>query len=308
MPNHDTGTELSFNHSESPSAALAPALERGLTRAEVMRRLNDKLPTNDLGLPIYIYRTDLIPPSLFDYTTSIEDRTVLLETASVELDYFEGFPSQKDGLPFWNQLDFEPSSAYNAFIKYLGIGVINMDTATVRSPVRTFSAISQVTGLDPAALSELAHLYYWAARAKAHDMFMVASFHKQREQRALVVEDSQFRLSTTWLKKAQKRLEAIFEDEDELMDMKPKEVFDMMERLMKLQRISAGLPGNGPSTAENRDGPQNASMTVALRTIAQKAGEAASSVDETQDNTAQLMADPIAMGQLQELIIKTQAR
>ena len=134
---------------------------------QAVRDLTAILPKNDMGLPVGIYRTDLLPFHSYippkkqnssgngnlitigtdvqpvsdpmpapEQNGDIEERRVAgfpirqLEQAFVWLQYDEGFPALQDGRPFWDRLDFEPNEAYQAFQRYLTMhqGVMPSDT------------------------------------------------------------------------------------------------------------------------------------------------------------------------------------
>lgn len=272
-------------------------------RADVMRQLSAKLPTNALGLPEYIYRTDLIPGTLFGDEIGPDERVGILEAASVSLDYLEGYPSMPNGTAFWAKLDFEPLQEYQLFMEYLGVIRQEDDSGRLSSPVRTFEAVSRRTGRSEMELKDLAFLYYWQARVKAHDQFMVASFQKQREQRILLTEDSHFRKAKSMMLKLEAQLDGVLGDEDAMMDVKPERLLDMMERMMKMQRISLGLPANGGSTLKD-EGPKHASLTRQIQEIAKNAGEESQVSDEGANVIDAMLLDPENLEQLQALIVR----
>lgn len=125
-------------------------------RMEAMRALTLTLPMNEYGLPLAIYRSDLLPfdewedPALALSTKLAEDAEESVQlvenedgvfehpaltpsvihriagfpsthvvNASVALNYDEGYPAFDDGQTFWSQLHYEPAEAYEAFQRYL---------------------------------------------------------------------------------------------------------------------------------------------------------------------------------------------
>jgi hypothetical protein len=298
--------EESFNPITPDASKVSWSVGVVTTRVDVLRRLTDELSLNELGLPNYIYRSDLIPQTLFDPDVTEEERLNILQSASFDLDYSEGYPCQQDGTPLWSQLAFEPTNAYTVFLEYLGATRREDEEGRLVSPVRTFFNTSKVLAIPEAKLRDLSYLYYWPARAKAYDLFMIANFQKQRETRALFVEDDHFLKARRWMKKAEARLEDIFADDDLLFDMKPKEVFNMFKELMVLQRISAGLPANGP--AEGYQGVQGAGLQRAIQTIAKQVGEESRVQDSQKRSIADMLDDPESIAALQDLIIKANSK
>lgn len=300
---HDTDQDIVVRPAPNYNVAVVKS------RADVIRDLTARIPTNDLGLPHYIYRTDMIPSNLDDDDMDPEERVQILQMASFQLDYTEGYPTQPDGNPFWSQLPFEPMSAFTVFNLYLGEYGKDDGTGIISVQMRTFEHISKISGLSPAQLREMSYLYFWSARAKAQDQFTVACFHKQRERRALVLEDEHYRKSAKIMQALEKQAEKIFGDEDFFDEMKPKDVLDALEKFMKMQRLAVGLSTSGGSGDSSKDGsPKNASLQVVLRSIAEKAGERAQVMDETGDTLGQLLNDEAALTILQDLIIKAGAR
>lgn len=126
---------------------------------DAIRNLTSELPLNDYGLPVGIYRTDLlpfhdyVPPGTKDLAVAVVDAVVVddvpvveqegapsrdtevipadhiyrmagfptkgLTVAFMPLQYDEGFPAFGSGAPFWARLEYEPADAFAAFHKYL---------------------------------------------------------------------------------------------------------------------------------------------------------------------------------------------
>lgn len=122
---------------------------------DAIRNLTKELPLNDYGLPVGVYRTDLLP--FHDYvrpgskdlvvvevddsvaSPSVEQEgapatevavqehifrtagfpTKSLAIAFMPLQYDEGFPAFGNGGPFWSRLEYEPTDAFAAFHQYL---------------------------------------------------------------------------------------------------------------------------------------------------------------------------------------------
>ena len=272
-------------------------------RAETMKKIVNNLPLNDLGLPIFIYRSDMIPPDFFDDYGDERDRMRLLDVAAIHLDYMNGSPNLTNGLPIWSQLPFEGIQEFQLFLRYLGTVMLNQDSGNIVAPLRTLEAMANESGQSAEYLRELSVSYYWSYRARAHDLFMVASYHKQRETRAIFVENDQFAKTSKWLKRLEEKFEAMMEDEDIIYDIEPKKLFDMFMEMMKHQRVSVGLPANGRTSEDS--GPRNASMEVLMQDIAAKAGEKGRQTEEDDNLIDNLLENPAMLEQLQELIIQT---
>lgn len=183
-----------------------------------------------------------------------------LEYAFVPLTYSEGFPTLPDGLPFWDQLDFEPSDVYLAFRGYLDRG---------RMGARQLSSLEGAPDIPESVatlktLQESFHLYYWKFRARAYDMFELAALRRARERRALLLEDDHYFVAQRLMKVVKLYLMG-----DEFRDLlTPKVALDALKTVVQLQRISSGLPAHGPAEPDTKEPPAPAaSFEVILRNL-----------------------------------------
>lgn len=304
----------------SPLAEVANAIT---DKATILYNLNSQIPNTDIGLPEYIYRADLIPGDLndsnfdLDTNTSVEyytpeERSQILESAVVILDYSQGYPTFFDGEPFWSRMQHETPDAYRAFLAYLDLprdktykvthsdGSSNMQK--VSSPVRQLHILKDIVSIDTATLLTYCHIYYWPQRTRAFDLFQVASHSKLKEQRLTKIEDEHFHKATRYIELADHFLEGVFADPGE-HGLKPKEAMDLLIKMIQVQRVSVGAPAMGSAQKDPNALPQNASLEVVLRTIAQNAGVLKNA--NTEDNSVKaLLEDPDSLAVAQELIIK----
>jgi len=186
-----------------------------------------------------------------------------LVAAYVNLDYAEGYPTI-EGTPFWHQFAFEPSEAFLMFECYLHlaqagarqlIGVLH-SPMLMELPYRP--TVKQ--------LEELFHIYNWAQRTRAYDMFFAAHRRKERERRSFETEDVHYAMSARLLAVCDAYLTANTEELAETMS--PKAFIEFLKTAAQLQRISVGLNPNSPgSAAEMQAGT---SAEVIMRTIAEK--------------------------------------
>lgn len=298
-------------------------------KACTMQEINEAIPTNAYGLPEYIYRADMVP-NLDDLNTT--QRNEHLEMAILDLDYRQGFPALADGEPFWAQLPCEPDAAYRAFIAYidtprapgqrLGMAGVKLDTGqtaeqrkldtthplgptnTNQVPVRQLHLLGTIVGKPTSTLMECSYLFYWPQRVRAYDLFTIAIHRKRKEQRLMELEEDHYDMATSFIDSAKKQLEEWFAEPDE--KMKPKELIDLLSKMVQLQRISVGASPLGATNGKgNGDGdiPKNADLEVIMRTITQNAGVVVNK-DTSGDTTKLLLQDPEALHQAQELIIR----
>lgn len=289
--------------------ALAAAVTIPISeRARVMRELCESIPNNEYGLPTYLYRADLIPGGFESLPP--KEQNDYIDAATVELDYQQGFPVLPDGEPFWSTLPGEHPDAHRAFIHYLDMprqaakddrGQIGLAT-----PVRQLHLLKDMTGKSTSDLMGWCIMFYWPQRARAYDMFIMASHNKQKEYRLQEAENSHFGIATKFIEYAQTFLDGVFADPNKY-ELTPKEAMDLLVKMIQVQRLSLGVAPFGSSNGKGAGGsdalPQGASFEVILRQIAQNAGMA-TGTNKGSDVTRQLFDDPEALESAQELIIK----
>ena len=318
-----------FSPSEESTVLLPP--RAGFIRSVIKR---GKLPLNEYGLPEGIYRPDLLPSDPYAAATSVASTDAGSEEAApppsegdtlkasleptslavhgqqatdilladtrirvayVPLNHQEGFTSLPDGRPFWYRQDFEPVEAFAAFEVYLAQG---------REGVHQLFLLQEE--LDPGTkkalesvnLSELYHLYYWGWRAKAFDLFDSALRRRQRAIRAADMEDYHYLLSERML-----NMGIAFLQTDEFRDnLSPKVALDMIKQAMAGQRVSSGLPVNGPTGRE--DVEVVASLEVHMQQAAKERGEGGQVIDQDGINIEDM--DEEDAERVQSIILKAQ--
>lgn len=233
-----------------------------------------------------------------------------LAHAYVPLDYNEGFPTLPNGRAFWTIFDWEPLQAFQTFEAYLNQPRLHM------SGVRQLAIVSEDVAngynfdKDPSEVKALSYLYSWGPRAAAYDMFQTAAFSKQLEQRAFDTLDSQYLLAN----KLMLRLEEYLMDDSkdaEFWDlMNPKTAIDLLKTLTATQRVSVGLPANGPlpvSQQTGADSDKGKTLSVLFRSIAKQNNESAGGeISAAQDQGVLIKAleDPKTAELAQELVLK----
>jgi hypothetical protein len=201
-------------------------------RRTLIEQLSRTIPINPYGLPEFLYRPDLLDPTKFDhYPTALEARGLqqLLGSAILNLNYAEGYPSLPTGLPVWARLEWEEDEPYNIFNEYL-------EQPGVRT-IYGLQGISLDQGLEWFTLN------YWSWRAKAYDLYQAAHEQRMRVRRILKTEGSHYELAEKLLNQVRQRVAAFSEEELEAID--PIAAVNMMEKLVRVQRVSLGLPAAG---------------------------------------------------------------
>jgi len=238
-------------------------------RLSTFREISLKIPRNDFGLPEYMYRPDLIPADLF-HREPVEQASIL-GAAAVEINYYEGYPAFDNGASIWSQLEFEADSAFLLFKEYLTLG----DTRGARRLEDLAESSKIPQGNDLRQLRDFHTYYYWSARSRAYDLFMVAAHRKLREKRVLSIQDKHFLEAETLLARVLNYFQKTDENGDLVFmnELKPRDAMDMLDKLVKIQRISVGLPAHGLSSVDENGTAKNAETEVILRQIAQQSDD-----------------------------------
>ena len=237
-----------------------------------------------------------------------------LDPAFEWLNYDEGFPAQRAGLPFWSKLPYEPQAAYQTFERYLTMG------AHARDGNRSISALVQLhtnkqssEEETSALLSEIQHmyvLYYWKFRTAAYDMFRVAEHRRQMELRAVEVNNDHFFRA----QKLMRRLDTYLEDEELFWEeITPKTALELFRHLTSVQRLSAGMPAMSPAADGSGTGNVKSIEFYARQRAAeeredrtQETGADGLVIDGSTGLVERALADPETAGAAQSLIIKLQ--
>lgn len=271
---------------------------------DLMDQLNAALPLNEYNLPEYIFRPDMLDyvmitsvleqisttttsfPPAQDLAAGLEDISAMLDSAMMQVSYSEGYPTIGANIPFWNKMEFEPQEAYDAFIRYVELGGARK--------------LVDLEAFDINDLNEWNSLFFWSFRVTAFDLYRVVDHQRRRVQRMLLVEDDHYTRSS----KIMKKLDMYFENLDlsgDDVDLTPEKAVAMLEKLVKIQRVSVGLPANGESK-ENNEVRQDVNVNV-LMNRAQGSKKPETDGDDLIDI---LTDDPDLVDDAQDLIIRMQ--
>lgn len=202
-------------------------LPEGATKVDAIMALQKEIPQNEFGLPLFFYRSDLLPYDLSALSQHDADACV------VDLSYDEGYPTYNNGHVFWQQLPYERLEDFLLFQRFC-------DQAE-QTGVRTLHMLAHDNSVSLSRIQTLYHEYFWKARVRAYDLFQVASDRKLRERRARRLEDNHYTLAQDLMVK----LTAMLEQPDMFENMKGKEALECLRLLINIQRVSNGLPQNG---------------------------------------------------------------
>jgi len=284
-----------------PLAIKGVNLDLVRSRAELVEALTQNLPQNEYSLPKFIYRADLLDWRLFcgnspepkDQAESeiTEERyksmQEYLDAATLHLSYAEGFPALPTGEPLWARFPFEDTEHYAAFSAYC-----------VQPGARQ---THKLTKWPHDQVLCWYHEEYWGVRIRCYDMMAAIHAAKQRENRIMHCEDDHFLQAENMYN----RLKNMISDVDwSMLVDDPKTFVDVMERVVKLQRVSLGLSSMG--NVNDKRELRSESIEAVMRKIAEP--KALIPTGETEETEAfdvkQILKSPEALASAQELIIR----
>lgn len=235
----------------------------------------------------------------------------ILRMAFVDLRFTHGYPALPSGMPFWSKMDFEPGFSFAMFQIFLEQGTDGPRELFAIAEDKQLQELAKqgVAGYAGGMhgmlniLQEYYILHCWAPRARAFDLYREAAWRHQRLRKQITAEDKHFSIAGKLLQK----LEAYFESDKFVEEMTPKTAIDAFSKLVAVQRVSAGLPASGPLAANQQ--PEATSFEMILRNVALRQGAAQQSNGQgahthTREMLDQVLTDPTAAANLQEVIIR----
>jgi hypothetical protein len=261
------------------------------SRGEKVSQLARMIQTNDYGLPLYYIRSDLVDWTRIDSYGHISYDEI--EQAGEILDYEQGYPCLRKGSPFWTQLPHEPHQSYILFQEFLALDE--------HEGIRLLDTLAKQQQVPLENIREISLEYFWSARARSYDLFIVAAEAKKRETRTRKTENSHFSTAAGILDEIINRINT---EPALIKDMSGPDLFDLFEKMVKIQRLSLGLTGSNAST--NQQLPMNPGGTVEmiLRTLTKDNGLSEQAGENIQQRLAALMGDEETALRAQELVIR----
>lgn len=271
---------------------LYTTLPENASRGDLIQLLARQIPTNEFGLPIYIHRSDLLDSSGASHRGMISQEEA--DCATTLLYYNDGYPTLDTGAPFWVQMPHEPHLQHILFKQFLALNETD--------GIRLLDTLARNEQVPLEQIQEASKEFYWSARARAYDLFIVAAEAKKREALTRKTENSHYQQAGKILDRLAQKIEA---EADEFFDkLDPKQVLDTMEQYMKIQRLSLGLTGQNASTTNKEMAPAS-SVEVILRNLTKNIGSQGNAQGGSiQDRLALLMADEATALTAQELIVR----
>lgn len=279
------------------------------SKGDIFRKLNQAIALSDHHIPTHLYRADLIPLDIFQ--SPPQERQAILNAATLEVTFTHGYPAFGEVTPIWERLPCETEDAFNAFVVYL-----ELPEKTEGDNIRFLPLISHTTKIPVSKLADYCHIFYWHWRSRAYDLFIAASLRKQREMRIMSIEGKHFKMAEEALSKVMSlatmkldyELALAKPDKDGEVDMEGtarlKEIIDMADKLVAIQRVSVGLPAKGPATVDvNVNLPRNAPVQEVFKQIAKESVDDTDTLHRSEDVDA-LLQNPDDLASIQEMMIR----
>lgn len=234
-----------------------------------------------------------------------------LRSAFTHLTFDHGYPAMPNGMPFWHKLEFESGFAFAAFQFYLESGDKGPRELHLLSENAELHRVAEAQAgktLLPiellCQLREYFTLNCWQYRAKAFDLYKESAWRHQRLKRQSLAEDRHHTLAERLLE----QFATYFASPRFMDEMTPKVAIDALSKLVAIQRISLGLPASGPLPVNQAPNATSFEMIMREVATAQGAGQIGGArgnvAQHTKDMLDQVLLDPAAALNLQEVIIR----
>jgi hypothetical protein len=264
-------------------------LPEGISRGDAVALLSKDIGFNQYGLPEFFIRSDLLPLTAGTPITPYD-----IDAASVGLFYREGYPTTEAGTAFWNQLPHEPMAAFILLQKYIN----QAETHGIRQ--LELLAVEEDTELE--TLRQMSLEFFWSSRARAYDLFISAAEMKKRQFRTRKMESVHF-------DQAQSLMDGLMQkfnigDENWWDELSVKEAIEMMDVLVKIQRLSMGLTGANASSLPKNPLPDGASPQQIMEHLTKGSSMASRDTEGFMARLDEFLSDPESGMQVQDAIIR----
>lgn len=281
--------QVALPDTQAPAGPEILVFDEDATKGQIIYDLTQRIPLNEFGLPDFFFRSDLI------HGTSLDAEEI--DACTVGLFYMEGYPTLQDGTTFWNQLPHEPYAKYELFQAFLDqaddIGIRQLDLLAADKKKKLEDVV------------DASREFFWSARARAYDLFIVAAEAKKRQRRIMKMENSHFDLTGRLIGELQARF--INDEEGNwIEELNAKEAAEVLEMLVKIQRMSVGLTGQHASSTA-RDIGMGESSEAIIRKLAQGGGVNHASADKFGAMLQHMLEDPESGATIQAAILKVTA-
>jgi len=283
-------TSVNARQGTATSMGSCTLFREGAQLGDVVATLSKKTPANEYGLPIFFYRSDILASSNILQQGFIPDEDAT--AAIVPIAYEDGYPTMPNGTPWWYQMDHEPLPAYTLFKCFL--------EQAEQEGIRILANLAAQQNVPAEVMSQTSMEFYWTARARAYDLFIVAAEAKRREHRIRKTENYHFEQADKLLKPILDRFNS---NPDLVEGLSAMEMLEFFERLHKIQRTSLGLTGQQSST--NKDAPSpGSSVEVILRSLTKNSGLTEQGQEAIGSRIQAMLANPEMAIMAQEMVIR----
>ena len=237
-PSKDTKAQMAAHKAAREDGELV-TLSTEEQHLLAFQRAIKTVPFNQFGLPAFLLRMDMIPHDYGVVTYSKEELNRIIDNATIEINYNEGFPAFGDTTPIWGPIvGYESDTAFGLFSQYLNL--------SDQFGVRQLHALLPEEPVDSPRRHELYRsyiMYSWALRAKAFDLYQMAADKKLREKRILSSTNTHFLQTERMINTI---MEHLYERDEEgnlvaFQELNAKDLIASYEKLANIQRLSLGL-------------------------------------------------------------------
>lgn len=284
--NMNTQEEQNQNKNVYSNSMPLHIFNPGATRGQVIDYLMQKTAKSSQNIPIVFYRSDLLP----DWRGGLSDEDLV--NCTIQINYREVFAAFPDGKPIWSRMPHEPLECYELFRMYL--------EQLQDMGIRQIFKLTQKCKYSLEVLQDISKEYYWQSRAQANDIYEEAAHQSFRLNRIKKTENNHFKIAEDMMQ----RIILQLQNPEYLETLTAKEAFTVLNDLVKIQRMSLGLSGQGGSpTVMNID--PGTSLSAIVRTVAQVQSVGSEQVNSTLSRLDQILgSDPKVAQMAQEVILK----
>lgn len=206
--------------------------------ADFVQQLQSTIETNNQGIPMKYIDPNVVAECV-PYAKSVDDiPEEKFQQAFVNIEFEDGIPVI-DGVPFWERLDGERIDYYKIFKEYRDMKY----TDELGYEARSIAKLADNMKVPGRLLTILSKIYHWTPRTKAFDIYKARQFELQKAKQREQLESKHAKTANELLEQA---LSYIQKHPNAL---NPKVALQMIELGMKYGRISVGLQGDKPGTA-----------------------------------------------------------
>ncbi len=206
--------------------------------AEHVYNLQLTLPKNKDDLPTAYIDAQIIASSGLIEGSLTSD---FVSKAVIKINYEEGIPLVS-GLPFWERLDGELIDYYTIFKEYRN----QKDKGFLRS----HKNIAEAYNLPINFIYSLSKVYHWTLRINAYDLYKKRELEFLRNKQITDMEGKHTKAAKEVFESTLQLYQDLIGDKDKKWFITPKNIHQMLEFAVKLERLSLGISPDKPLNEE----------------------------------------------------------